>query len=94
MTYKQFMKEFEEYKNMRVAVALAEYKSARQAAEAVGIDPSTITRLKRGSFKNDHKAVSKLIGEDIEDIDITGDATKQFQIQLLERRIRELKGEI
>ena len=92
MTYREFLKAFDEYKSMRVAVALSEYKNYREIAEKIGISPSTITRITQGKFKNDHRCISKLIGEDIEDIDITGDAAKQFQIAILEQKIKELKG--
>ena len=93
MTYKQFMKEFEEYKKMRVEVALNKYENYQQAAKALGTSASSISRLVTGNSKINNKLVSKIIGEDIEEIDITGDAAKQFQIQLLEQKIKELKGE-
>lgn len=91
MTYKEFMKTFEDYKQIRVQATLAQYSSNREAAEAIGISPSTITRIFQG--KKMHSAVSKLIGEDIEEIDITEDAVKKFQIKMLEEKLKELKGE-
>lgn len=91
MTYKEFMKTFNEYKQLRIDIALNEYGSMRQAAEAIGVSPSSITRLVQGKFKNNHRVISKLIGEDIENIDIK--SAKEFQIEYLERKLKELKGE-
>jgi len=91
MTYKQFIKEFEEYKKMRAEVALNKYENYKQAAEALGTSAASISRLVTGNSKSNNKLVSKLIGEDVEEIDITGDTAKQFQIQLLEQKIKELK---
>lgn len=95
MTYNEFMKQFDEYKQLRIKLSLQEYRTDAEAAAASGLSTSFISRLRTGKIKRLSQANSDklltLIGEDLYDSEIK--SAKELEIEYLEKRLKALKEE-
>lgn len=93
MTYNEFMGNFDNYIQVRLDYELRKYGSQSALSQATGVNISDMSRLFNGKHKRNFKIISKVLGEDIFDVDINSDSAKEFEIKILEQRLKELKGE-
>ena len=93
MTYNEFMKDYKEFIKYVVELEIHKSGTAKDLAKRIGTSPSTVSRLKNGNMDKDtDKWVSKMIGKDIRDMDITD--IKQLKIKYLEEQLSKLKNQL